>query len=711
MSYAALSILAVITCGSQAPESKESVRLLRDPWGVPHVLAESDYGAGYGYGWALSEDRLTEALSGMWTVQGRRTEIEGEAALGIDRTFRLLRLTEHAGAAFDGYPTVVREVATGFAAGMNDYMAAHPERVPSWAEPIDPTWPLALGRMIDFWVPLRSANRQARKIAPRIAVPSTGTGPEHYKTYGSNGWALAPSRTEAGHAMLACDPHLPWKHEFQLHEVHLRGKSFEVAGAAFVGVPLPVFGRTRHVAWTWTSNSPDNTDVYRLKLVEGDRLRYRFGDEALEFEEREESFELPDGESITETLRWSVHGPITHVDEAQGYAVAYWFAGFGLTDPPLQYAEMLRAEGVEDLNAAMGRLQFAHFNLVTADTAGEIEFVYSGRIPERPESVDAKQPLDGSNPALLWSRFIPFKDLPAVRSPKIGFVQNCNNRPEHTTGTSADPDPKNTPEDVVAGGPAETVRSWYLKQRLRAEKKFSREDAVALLTDGTMIPHLTLSGQLRAAWEKYGESYEHGDAIAPDVDRLLAWDGAPDLASGTPTLALLWMHTLNGSQAMFKVALLQRAPSSLSEEDAFAMFDALKEARKRQRKLLPFPPQIPWGLIHVIRKAGKVFPVATGMYPAISLMNANLDPQKASLTDLTCRVGSAYVALHELSDPPVSWTVTPIGQTDRKDLPYTTACTELFAKRELKPLAFTDEQLAEVQTTETLLRFEHPMPR
>ena len=59
-------------------ERSESVRVLRDPWGVPHVLADSDYGAGYGYGWAVSEDRLKEALSGYWTVQGRRTEIEGE---------------------------------------------------------------------------------------------------------------------------------------------------------------------------------------------------------------------------------------------------------------------------------------------------------------------------------------------------------------------------------------------------------------------------------------------------------------------------------------------------------------------------------------------------------------------------------------------------------------------------------------------------------
>ena len=33
--------------------AEQSVRVLRDPWGVPHVLASSDYGAGYGYGWAL----------------------------------------------------------------------------------------------------------------------------------------------------------------------------------------------------------------------------------------------------------------------------------------------------------------------------------------------------------------------------------------------------------------------------------------------------------------------------------------------------------------------------------------------------------------------------------------------------------------------------------------------------------------------------------
>ncbi len=93
------------------------------------------------------------------------------------------------------------------------------------------------------------------------------------------------------------------------------------------------------------------------------------------------------------------------------------------------------------------------------------------------------------------------------------------------------------------------------------------------------------------------------------------------------------------------------------------------------------------------------------MYPAISLMNANIDLTKPDLKSLTCRIGSSYVALHELSDPPASFSITPLGQTDKTELPYVYASTELFAKRQLKPLPFTDEQLAEVETTETVLSF------
>jgi hypothetical protein len=257
----------------------------------------------------------------------------------------------------------------------------------------------------------------------------------------------------------------------------------------------------------------------------------------------------------------------------------------------------------------------------------------------------------------------------------------------------------------VSGGRTETARSWYLRRQLTQTDRFSTEDAIALLTDGTMIPHGPLTAQLRSAWENHADTYAGSDAIAADVERLLEWDGAPTLTSGTPTLFLLWLFVLNRGDVTIEVELLERAPRSLTSEDAHQMFDALKEARKRLKELVPFPPQVPWGLIHVLRKAGRLFPLESGMYPAISLMNANLDLEDPNLTKLTCRIGSAYVALHILSDPPVSYSVTPIGQTDRRDLPYTFACSELFAKRELKPLPITDAQLAAVETTTTTLHF------
>ena len=65
-----LALLASLLAFSGVSAVAEEVRIIRDPWGVPHVFAESNHGAGYGYGWAIAEDRLEEALSAMWTANG-----------------------------------------------------------------------------------------------------------------------------------------------------------------------------------------------------------------------------------------------------------------------------------------------------------------------------------------------------------------------------------------------------------------------------------------------------------------------------------------------------------------------------------------------------------------------------------------------------------------------------------------------------------------
>ena len=681
----------------------EEVRIIRDPWGVPHVYAASNHGVGYGYGWAIGEDRLEEALGAMWTATGRRTEIEGPAAVDIDRTFRLMRIAEFMEEAWDTYPQAVRDIGQGYADGLNAYMEAHPDRVPDWAEPVEPSWGFAVGRLVNFWPTLGNVNGERRGLAPSLATLDFGMSDEHWNPIGSNGWAVAAERTEGGSAFIAADPHMPWKHEFRLHEVHLKSDEIDFAGAGFIGSPLPVFGRNPHVGWTWTANRPDHGDVYRLELNPDDPEQYRFDDGWRDFERREVRYRVPDGDDIVETLRWSVHGPVTRHDPEEGLAVAYWISAYGLSDPPVQFHDMVRARNLDELEAAMARMQFASFNMVAADSSGDVLYVNGGRIPRRPEGLNARRPLDGSDPSLVWNEMIPWSELPAVRRPANGWVQNCNNDPSFTTGTELDPTPDSfAPGSVKGNRSKDTVRAWHLRRLLEEEEALDAERAREILVDATMIPHGPVRDRLGVAWEQYASDYADRGRIERDVEAILAWDGQPDVRSPLPTLFLLWLY-MYADQAMVSVDFLTRSIDSLDEKEAVRMFDTLRDARARIGDLLPFGSDLPWGLAHVIRKAGRTFSVATGMYPAISLMNANADLRGSDLSKMQCTIGSAYLALHEMSDPPRSWTVTPIGQTDRRDLPYVRKTTEAFARGELKPFPLTLEQLAEHETTETVL--------
>ena len=54
------------------------IEILRDPWGIPHIFAETDVGAYYGLGYATAEDRAFQMTYGLRIIQGRLAEVVGE---------------------------------------------------------------------------------------------------------------------------------------------------------------------------------------------------------------------------------------------------------------------------------------------------------------------------------------------------------------------------------------------------------------------------------------------------------------------------------------------------------------------------------------------------------------------------------------------------------------------------------------------------------
>ena len=710
-----LLAVALLICPVFAPshalaEEMEEVRIIRDPWGVPHVIGDSDYGSMYGLGWATAEDQLEMALDNYWTIQGRRSELDGRPGVGSDRTIRHLRIVADVEAWLKNAPPEVVEIANGYADGMNAWMKAHPDRVPDWAEPVQPAWPLAMGRLIDLIPQVSQANRKLRGLAPRMKAPSKLGRATEDARLGSNAWAVGPTRGADGKSMLLTDPHLPWIHEFRLYESHVRGKTFECAGAGFIGVPFPQFARNAHVTWGWTANGVDHADVYRMDLNPENPDEYLLDGVAVPFEEEETIFRLRDGEELKETLRYSVHGPVIHVNEDEGYAVASRLSMFGQGSGGSQYLEMVRAKNLDELNQAMETLQVCHFNQIAADTSGHIRFLWGGRVPIRPEGVNFKRPINGSDSANLWASdsVTPISRLPQVVDPPCGFVQNCNNRPQNTTGTDADPQPESFATGSVSGQEIDTVRAWYLRKLLAGDDTISVDRGREIATDSYMIPHGPMRGLLERSWEKYGDAFEQREEIAESVEGILAWDGYPMVNNPVPTIFTLWLWKAFNEKVMLPVSLMEKSIEEVDEKFAMQLFGGMIEAQKELRSLIPFP-RVPWGMLHIIRRGGRVWPVESGMYPAISLMNANLAPKGKKLEDINCVVGSAYVAFHVLDENGIrSETILPLGQTDDEALPYVNAMTDLYVNRELKPLPFTDEELAAVDTTETIVRFKAP---
>ena len=83
---------------------------------------------------------------------------------------------------------------------------------------------------------------------------------------GSNGFAIAPSRTDDGHTRLVVNSHQPMNGLYAWYEAHMVSEEgLNLAGAGFPGTPILAQGVTPNLGWTHTVNQPDLVDIYVLE--------------------------------------------------------------------------------------------------------------------------------------------------------------------------------------------------------------------------------------------------------------------------------------------------------------------------------------------------------------------------------------------------------------------------------------------------------------
>lgn len=127
----ARSALTPLEGEQRLPGLRDSVEVIRDRWGTPHIYAQNTDDLFFAQGYVMAQDRLWQMEMWRRDKEGRMAEILGPSAVARDRQARLLR---YRGPMDDrewtSYHPEGRRIFEAYAAGVNAFIAAHRDRLP-----------------------------------------------------------------------------------------------------------------------------------------------------------------------------------------------------------------------------------------------------------------------------------------------------------------------------------------------------------------------------------------------------------------------------------------------------------------------------------------------------------------------------------------------------------------------------------------------------
>lgn len=412
----ALSFIIFACTGNSAKYSQTEI--LWDNYGVPHIYGKSAEELYYALGWAQMNNHADLILKLYAQARGKASEYFGKEYIESDRKILLFDVPGIAGRIYESQDRKYKPCLDAFVRGVNDFAKKHPEGIDEKLKQILPV------SAVDVMA------HTIRVISLEFLASGDIYNVQRLTEPGSNSMAIAPSKSKSGKAMMISNPHLPWGDYFTWFEAHLNAPDFSLYGAALVGMPVLTIAFNDNLGWTHTVNTIDASDRYELTLkgdgylLDGKTERFVKKDAVIKVRQEngtlsEERFEF----------KYSKHGPVLGIKGDKAYAVRI----SGLSNAGIfeQYHKMASAKNLTEFESALRMLQNPMFNVIYADKAGNIFYLFNGDVPRRTTGDFAfwNGTIDGTDSKYIWNEIHPYEDLPRVLNPPSGFLQNCNDAP------------------------------------------------------------------------------------------------------------------------------------------------------------------------------------------------------------------------------------------------------------------------------------------
>lgn len=526
-----------------APPSGPSPAVYRDPWGIPHLRADSADDLAFLQGWNAACDRSWQLEMDRWHAEGRVAEMTGPDAVAWDRFARQTMLVDTARACFDALDTRTRRWCSRYVDGVNHALT---EGRRGGAEftgsgtapgPWAPWTPLAVflvNHILFSTFPHKLFREHAAEVLGPEAVALFSQ--EAPVLSGSNAWAVHGSRTADGAPLLAGDPHRLLEIPGVYQQVRLSCPEFDVVGLAFPGVPgLPHFGHADGAAWAITNSMADYQDLFREKLRRsGPTGLEAFGPDGWEaISSRTEEMLVRGGDPVTVEIAETPRGPL--IAGLPGPADGEVTSGLSLRTPARVTSRLgfeallplLRSTQAADVERALDAWVEPVNSVLVADTRGAVRHFLAGKVPQR-SAENRVTPVPAWSEAHRWEE--AFMPLPSRDVDTVAVSAN-----DRDAALGAD----------IALEFAPAHRSVRIAGLLHADDDGAQApllgpDDMRRIHSDTRLGSLPAFRSLLA-----GLDPETLSPVALRIlDELLAWDGHMDADSRPAAVFALWRDAL-----------------------------------------------------------------------------------------------------------------------------------------------------------------------
>lgn len=657
-----------------SPKEKQDTQIAWDSWGVPHITANTSDQLFYAQGWAQMHNHANTILELYGNSRGRAAEYWGKDNLQNDMLIHTLGFEELAEVWGQTQGQEQKEIYEAFVRGLNSYAEVHPDAITDKNKIVLP-------------ITTNDINMHSMYIIFTRFIAGGDLGRiQQWPDLGSNAYAIAPKKSASGNAMLVQNPHLPWWKEFLFFESHLNLDGKNMYGATLIGLPGISIGFNENLGWSHTNNPIDNADTYELELKDGG---YLLDGEYKDFEVSSKIIKIKQEDGTMDEkeipLLKTIHGPV--VNKTEDKVLALRMVGLDRPNAFLQWWHMIKSNTFEEFETALQMAQIPFWNVIYADKEGNIFYLFNGLVPKR-NSGDWdywNRIIPGGKSADVWTEVHPYADLPRIKNPEQGWLQNANDPP----WTSTIPITLH-PEDYPAY--MSPVNMYFRPQR--SARMLLEDDSI---TYDELVQY-KLSTRLEFADRILDDLFKAVDASGSEKAKIAKtvlenWDREANADSKGMLLFYNWAKKFNvwntaNYTEPWSLEKPNTTPDGIADpERAVSLLEqAAAEMESKYGKL-----DVPWGDYYRINYNGKNLP-ANGIDGSLGVFRVAW-PARTDEDHMYVGGGDSWVGIIEFGEQVRAKVLLSYGNSTQKDSPHNGDQLELFSKKELRDAWFTKEDV------------------